>query len=91
MKGGIGLCDKKNRFNLAPIQIQKIATYDLVPRGVICRLCNKDRDQGQQGIGVRYRSCSDIQYNSVYTDLGYVNSRQFFYTSRRDLLYKSAN
>ena len=31
-------------------------------RDVIRRLCNKDRDQGQKGIGVRYRSCSDIQY-----------------------------
>ena len=34
----------------------------LKTRGVIRRLCNKDRDQGQKGIGVRYRSCSDIQY-----------------------------
>ena len=31
-------------------------------RDVIRRLCNKDRDQGQKGIGVRYISCSDIQY-----------------------------
>ena len=38
----------------------------LYPRGVICRLCNKDRDQGQKGIGVRYRSCSEIQYKGKY-------------------------
>ena len=35
-------------------------------RDVIRRLCNKDRDQGQKGIGVRYRSCSDIQYKGKY-------------------------
>ena len=35
---------------------------DIQSRDVIRRLCNKDRDQGQKGIGVRYRSCSDIQY-----------------------------
>ena len=34
----------------------------LKTRGVIRRLCNKERDQGQKGIGVRFRSCSDIQY-----------------------------
>ena len=33
---------------------------------VIRRFCNKDRDQGQKGIGVRYRSCSDIQYKGKY-------------------------
>ena len=36
--------------------------YAVQPRDVIRRLCNKDRDQGQIGVGDRYRSCSDIQY-----------------------------
>ena len=39
-----------------------IGIMSIQPRDVIRRLCNKDRDQGQKGIGVRYRSCSDIQY-----------------------------
>ena len=39
-----------------------VVKYQFNPRDVIRRLCNKDRDQGQKGIGVSYRSCSDIQY-----------------------------
>ena len=46
--------DQFNKLNLFP-------RHYLSPRGVICRLCNKDRDQEQKGIG-RYRSCSAIQY-----------------------------
>ena len=42
--------------------IRRIANDGDQSRDVIRRLCNKDRDQGQKGIGVRYRSCSDIQY-----------------------------
>ena len=54
-----GYCERK------PVNLERrhLVFYT---RGVICRLCNKGRDQGQKGIGVRYRSCSDIQYKGKY-------------------------
>ena len=49
------------RVNMVGLQTTHIQNL-MESRDVIRRLCNKDRDQGQKGIGVRYRSCSDIQY-----------------------------